>query len=254
VQNEWLCGQIIREFGLPIAESAILESGAQTVLAVKRFDRRWIGVEDIEVSRRRFVPRDGMWIARLPQEDFCQVTGRAPSEKYEADGGPSIEDILEILAGSEHAAGDRENFVLAQLAFWLLAATDGHAKNFSLYQRVGGAFGMTPLYDVLSSWPVIGPGANQLPIQDARLAMSIRGKSRHYRLIEIQARHWHGLAARVGVPGLWPRMRDMVVTAEAKVKIVRGRLPKGFPRRVIDTIAKGVRRQAGVFLAGAAVE
>jgi serine/threonine-protein kinase HipA len=43
-------------------------------------------------------------------------------------------------------------------------------SNFSIFHRVGGAFGMTPLYDGLSAWPVIGPGANQLPIQDAKLA------------------------------------------------------------------------------------
>ena len=191
-----------------------------------------------------------MWIARLPQEDFCQATGRPATQKYEADGGPSIEDVLEILAGSESPDADREHFVLAQLAFWLLAATDGHAKNFSLHQRAGGTFGMTPLYDVLSAWPVIGPGANQLPIQDAKLAMSIRGRSRHYRLKEIQARHWHGLASRVGVPELWQRMQAMVATADSKVEIVRGRLPGGFPKRVMETIAKGVRQQAKTFLAG----
>lgn len=250
VENEWLCTELMREFGLPIAESAILKSGTQTVLAVKRFDRRWIGVDDTVVLQPGFGPRDGMWIARLPQEDFCQATGRPATQKYEADGGPSIDDILEILAGSESPDADREHFVLAQLAFWLLAATDGHAKNFSLHQRVGGTFGMTPLYDVLSAWPVIGPGANQLPIQDAKLAMSIRGRRRHYRLKEIQARHWHGLASRVGVPELWRRMQAMVATADSKVQIVRGRLPGGFPKRVMQAIAEGVRQQAKTFLAG----
>ncbi|MGA2843592.1 MAG: HipA domain-containing protein [Steroidobacteraceae bacterium] len=48
--------------------------------------------------------------------------------------------MLEILEGSQSRDTDRENFVLAQLAFWLLAATDGHAKNFSIFHRVGGAF------------------------------------------------------------------------------------------------------------------
>jgi serine/threonine-protein kinase HipA len=248
VENEWLCAQLMREFGLPIAETAILKSRTQTVLAVKRFDRRWMGVNDTTVMRRGFAPRDGMWIARLPQEDFCQASGRPATQKYEAEGGPSIEEISEILAGSDAADADRENFVLAQLAFWMLAAIDGHAKNFSMRQRVGGTFSMTPLYDVLSAWPVIGRGANQLPMQDAKLAMSIRGKNPHYRLKEIQARHWHGLALRMGLPELWPRMQAMVKTAEAKVAIVRARLPAGFPKRVINTIAEGVRQQAMTFL------
>lgn len=251
VENEWLCSQLIREFGLPIAETEILRCGQQTALSVKRFDRRWIGADQAEVLQPGFKPRKGMWIARLPQEDFCQVTGRASTQKYEAEGGPSIEDILEILAGSDDADTDRANFVLAQLAFWLLAATDGHAKNFSLHSHAGGSYAMTPLYDVLSAWPIIGPGANQLPIQDAKLAMSVRGRTRHYRLREIQARHWRGLAARAGAPELWERMQELVATADSKINAVRRRLPVHFPERVIDTIERGVRQQAEIFLASA---
>lgn len=47
-------------------------------------------------------------------------------------------------------------FQLAQLAFWLTAAPDGHAKNFSIFLRQGNAYDMTPLYDVLSVWPCVG--------------------------------------------------------------------------------------------------
>jgi serine/threonine-protein kinase HipA len=251
VENEWLCVQLMREFGLPIADADILTYGKQTVLSVKRFDRRWFGATAAEVLNPQFAPTAGQWIARLPQEDFCQATGRSPTEKCEADGGPTSEEILEILEGSESRDTDRENFVLAQLAFWLLAATDGHAKNFSIFHRVGGAFGMTPLYDVLSAWPVIGPGANQLPLQDVKLAMAIRGKSRHYRLREIHPRHWHDLAFRTGSRGLWGRMRNLVESADAHVAVVQARLPSNFPQRVIDTIAAGVKKQAAAFIATA---
>jgi serine/threonine-protein kinase HipA len=110
---------------------------------------------------------------------------------------------------------------------------------------------MTPLYDVLSAWPVIGPGANQLPVQNAKLAMAIRGKNRHYSLREIHPRHWHEVALRVGVPGLWDRMRVFVESADAHVELVKARLPSSFPERVIDTIAAGVRQQAEVFNATA---
>src|SRR6185437_11493590 len=110
---------------------------------------------------------------------------------------------------------------------------------------------MTPLYDVLSAWPVIGSGANQLPLQDARLAMAIRGKSRHYRLREIHPRHWHELALRTGIPGVWGRMRNLVESADARVAVVRARLPSRFPERVIDAIAAGINLQAQAFLATA---
>jgi serine/threonine-protein kinase HipA len=150
VENEWLCVQLMREFGLPITDADILTYGKQTVLSVKRFDRRWIGATPTDALRPQFAPKADQWITRLPQEDFCQATGRPPTEKYEADGGPTSEEILEILESSESRDTDRAHFVLAQLAFWLLAATDGHAKIFSIFHHAAGRFGMTPLYDVLS--------------------------------------------------------------------------------------------------------
>jgi serine/threonine-protein kinase HipA len=73
-------------------------------------------------------------------------------------------------------------FMLSQFAFWMLAATDGHAKNFSIYHHRGGGFGLTPLYDVLSTWPVVGKRAGQLDIHELKLAMALRGKNAHYKI------------------------------------------------------------------------
>lgn len=247
VENEWLCAQVLGELGLPVATSEIMQFGTQKALSVTRFDRRWIGVEPKAVRARRFVPARGVWIARLPQEDFCQATGLPPSQKYEADGGPSIEDSLALLAGSQNAEADKSTFVLAQLAFWLLAATDGHGKNFSLHHLTGGSYRMTPLYDVLSAWPIIGPGAHQLAVQRARLAMALPGRRRHYRLNEIQVRHWQSLATRTGVTALWDRMCEMVASVDAALGQVEKRLPAGFPERVFARISAGMRRQARQF-------
>jgi len=49
--------------------------------------------------------------------------------KYESDGGPGMRDVLRILDASARADADKRAFVKAQIVFWLLAATDGHAKN-----------------------------------------------------------------------------------------------------------------------------
>ena len=252
IENEWLCGQILRGFGLPVAESTMLRFGDQRVLAVKRFDRRWVGAGADRVDRRGFRASRGSWVVRLPQEDFCQATGRAPTERYEAEGGPSMEEIVDILGGSESADEDRATFLLAQLTFWLLAATDGHGKNFSVYHRPGTAFALTPLYDVLSAWPVIGRGANELAVQDAKLAMAVRGRRKHYRIGEIQPRHWRELAERSGVRGLWERMIGIVESVRGVLDRIEGTLPEDFPARVMGKIAAGAGGQARRFLTGAA--
>jgi serine/threonine-protein kinase HipA len=247
VENEWLCAQVLRELGLPVADVAIARLGEQRALAVTRFDRRWIGVDPADVQKKRFELSKGTWIARLPQEDLCQAMGLPHTLRYEADGGPSISDALALLANSEHPAPDQATFVLAQLVFWLLAATDGHGKNFSLYQQAGGTYGLTPLYDVLSAWPIIGHGKNQLALEKAKLAMSLRGRRAHYRLNEITARHWHELAKRTGVPGLWNRMQSFAESAPAALERVEKRLPRAFPERVYATIRDGVRGQVKRF-------
>lgn len=243
VENEWLCAQVLRELDLPVADAAIARFGEQRALAVTRFDRRWIGVDPTDVQEKPFKPRKGIWIARLPQEDLCQAMGLPHTQRYEADGGPSIKDSLRLLANSEHPAMDQMNFVLALLAFWLLAATDGHGKNFSLYHRTGGTYGLTPLYDVLSAWPIIGHGKNRLAIEKAKLAMAMRGSRAHYRLNEITARHWQELALHTGVRVLWKRMQSFVESAPAALERVEKRLPNAFPERVYASTRDGVLGQ-----------
>ena len=252
VENEWLCAQIVRELGLPVANTEMARFGQQRALVVERFDRRWQGIAPGAHNRAGFSPRQGAWIARLPQEDLCQATGTAPTLKYEADGGPSMQTCLELLAGSARANEDRAHFVLSQFAFWLLAATDGHAKNFSLFHHRGGSFALTPLYDVISAWPIIGKGQSMVPQQDAKLAMAVHSKNTHYKLHEIRARHWMGLAQRSGVTGVWHRMIAMALDVEAAFGRVQARLPNDFPARVWQAVQAGTMRHADQFLREAA--
>ena len=76
VENEWLCAQIVREYGIPVAPCRIETFGERKTLVVERFDRQ--------------LAADGAWWLRLPQEDFCQSTATPPALKYENDGGPGI--------------------------------------------------------------------------------------------------------------------------------------------------------------------
>lgn len=248
VENEWLCARFLKAQGLNVAEVDIEQFEDQKVLVVKRFDRRWNGVGEAETTKQNFKPEKDAWIARLPQEDMCQALGLPAEKKYENQGGPSMKDILQLLAGSEAAAADRADFVLAQLMFWLLAAPDGHAKNFSLQLEAGGHYRATPLYDVLSAWPIIGRGAKQLQYEKVTLAMALRGKSAHYRLSSIQTRHWRDLATYVGVDGLWDRLVDHAARAPGVIRELEGELPRDFPASVYDKIRKGIERHAKAFL------
>jgi serine/threonine-protein kinase HipA len=238
VENEWLCAQIIHSLGLPAARTDMATFGDQRALIVERFDRVWAS--------------DDSWIVRLPQEDFCQAFGLPPRLKYEDDGGPSMSDGLTLLSGSSDAEADRLVFQLAQLAFWMMAAPDGHAKNFSLFLRQGNAYNMTPLYDVLSIWPYIGKKSRQLHTRDVRLAMALRSKNAHYHVYTIHARHWRALARKNGGPAVWEAMVAFVERVEGALDDVESRLPAGFPDRIWEPVSRGMRKQAQLFLSEAA--
>lgn len=247
VENEWLCAEILRELGLPAARTEIARFGEQRVLAVERFDRRWQEIPG-DPYATGFAPPDGAWIARLPQEDFCQATGTPAHRKYESNRGPGIAKVLEILARSEDPAEDQMTFALTQLAFWLLAAIDGHAKNFSIHHGRDG-FSFTPLYDVLSAWPFIGDGPRKLPLQDVKLAMALRGRRPHYLIREIQPRHFERLAEIAGGPNVWAKMHELVRRVPPALATIEARLPPGFPAHVWEPIVRGMNQQCERFLA-----
>lgn len=231
VENEWLCMQLLQAFGLPVAATTIRDFAGQRVLCVERFDRR--------------LHSSGRWIMRLPQEDFCQVHGLPPSRKYEADGGPGIADIAGVLASSERGPQDIATLLQAQLLFWLLAATDGHAKNFSIQLLAGGRYRLTPLYDVVSILPVLGDAANQLRWHKARLAMAVAGKNRHYLLKDIQRRHFNAMARRCGYgETAEPLIQATLARVDGAIAEVEAKLPAGFPQRVVDTIFAGLQESA----------
>lgn len=153
---------------------------------------------------------NGKWFMRLPQEDFCQATATPPGLKYESDGGPGIEKIMETLLGSQNAAEDRRDFMRRQLVFWLLAAIDGHAKTFSIFLLAGGAYRLTPRHDILSAYPVLGHDRGKLSPEKIKMAMAVQGKSRHYRWQEISARHWIETARRCGFSEMKPVIEQII--------------------------------------------
>jgi len=227
VENEHLCMKLTAAVGLQTAQTAIGEFGGSRVLVVERFDRRWI-------SDHRLL--------RLPQEDCCQALSVPPASKYQADGGPGMVQILQLLKGSDDPEGDRRNFMKAQIIFWLLGAVDGHAKSFSIFLRPGGRFRMTPLYDVMSAQPAVDAG--QIRHNRMKLAFSV-GKNKHYVIDTILPRHFIQTGESAGIPRSTTHdiMSELLTQVPAAIEKVRQELPPFFPKPLLRSITNGMLRR-----------
>lgn len=225
VENEYLCLKLMEAFGLRTANVEMAQFGEKKALVVERFDRRWTS--------------DGRLI-RLPQEDCCQALSVVPTQKYQNEGGPGISDIMDLLLGSDDPNKDRYDFFKANVLFWLMGATDGHGKNFSVSLLPGGRFRMTPLYDVLTVQPTVD--ARQIERKYFKLAMNF-GNSNHYKVSNIVGRHIVETGVRSGlsravVQGLFEELQE---TSQAIVEATFNQLPEGFPEALLSSIDSALR-------------
>lgn len=225
IENEYLCLKLMKSFGLRTAKVEIVQFGNTKALVIERFDRRWA--------------KDGRLI-RLPQEDFCQALSIPPTQKYQNEGGPGIVDIMDLLLGSDEATKDRLDFLKANILFWLIGATDGHAKNFSLALLPGGRFRMTPFYDVLTVQP--GVDARQIERKHFKLAMRM-GKSKHYKVTEIIGRHIVETAVQSGISRDVIRMlfEEFQDTVEKVMQMTFDALPNGFSDEIPNSIKTAMK-------------
>ncbi|WP_109260664.1 type II toxin-antitoxin system HipA family toxin [Hyphobacterium indicum] len=229
VQNEHFCMALCRALGLAVAQTEILKlEDDLLVLSIERFDRR------LDNKGR---------LLRLPQEDICQALGILPTGKYESDGGPGIRDCLDLLKSSDAPDDDRRTFMKAQIIFWLIGATDGHAKNFSLYLEPQGRFRLTPLYDILSTqWQ---HDRRQIPRNSFRLAMAI-GDKRRYKVPEIAPRHFEQTAKLVSFPiaALHEVMAEIVKQLPKAIDAVKKVIDPSVPDAMAEAITAAAKRRA----------
>src|SRR6185312_2373835 len=161
-ENEHLCLELATAVGLPTAQSRVMRFGEEIAIVIERYDRI----------------RTAVGWTRIHQEDVCQALGIPPAKKYQSDGGPSARSIAELLQlHSSSPDEDTGTFVIALGLNWLLAATDGHAKNYSLLIAPGGRVRLAPLYDIASVLPY-----PQFDLARVKLATKVGDK---YRLRDI---------------------------------------------------------------------
>ena len=161
--------------GLDVAATRMGHFGSERVLVVERYDRE----------------PDGAELRRVHQEDLCQALNRPTSEKYQSLGGPTPAEIADLIRHEAVArSDDLYRFVDGLIFNWAIAATDGHAKNYSLLLEEDGV-SLAPLYDIMSYLPY----RQGRPVDGIKTAMRV-GKT--YRLSAAgRASAWERMATQL---------------------------------------------------------
>ena len=223
--NEWVCLALCNNFGLETAKAEIKIINGLPVIVVERFDRLW----------------QGGVLYRVPQEDLCQALGYPPFQKYQSDGGPGILSILKLLTNAVAPHEDRLKYFKAQIVFWLLAAIDGHAKNFSIFLTQSG-YSLAPLYNVMSA----APYHPKLSSHKVKLAMAM-GDDQHYRVKEILPRHIYQTGKKSGfadddIDHIFSDLTGQMGKVLASVAIQAAKA--GVPVTTSEPIIEGVSKRA----------
>jgi serine/threonine-protein kinase HipA len=148
-QNEYLCMQMGKRFGLNTAMFILLElSDGTPAYIVKRFDRF----------------KKGQRVEKLACEDMHQILGG--SDKY-AGSHEQIANVIKEYC--RFAPLELQRFFEMTIFNFAIGNGDAHRKNFSLLTAEDGTVALSPVYDLVSSRLVI-------PEEDAELALTINGK------------------------------------------------------------------------------
>lgn len=175
LEHEWLGMRTAQEIGLPVAHFELKDCQGLRYALVERYDRF----------------RDGTGtLRRLHQEDFCQVLGYRSTMKYQDAGGPTLQNVAQLLHSiSSNTITDIKNLIQWQ-AFNIYAGNaDGHAKNIAILRRENGTITLAPFYDLVltRAYPALG----------RKSAFSV---GTQYSAGTIGARQWRKLANWCRVP------------------------------------------------------
>lgn len=122
-----------------------------------------------------------------------------------------------------------------------MGPTDGHAKNFSIYIDKGGSYRLTPFYDILSAYPLLG-GLN---IRQLKLAMGLKAtKGKKYEINKILPRHFLDTAKAVNFSQdkMQRIMDEMKGALPEAISQVRANLPEGFPENISNSIFENAKK------------
>ena len=218
VENEAFCMMLAQKTGLPIPPVSIRQ-GLDKCYFIQRYDR----------SR----DKNGN-VARVHQEDFCQALGFLPDQKYEGEGGPSLENCFSLLQEkSISPAADRLMLLRWSVFNVLIGNADAHAKNLAIIFTSRGPR-LAPFYDLICT--------QVYPDLTEKQAMKISGEN---RTGWIRQKHWEKLGESVGIKSslILKTVKDMATALLPAAQALLIDFNKAYGRcetleRVVATIAK----------------
>ncbi len=170
VMNEAYTSQLASAFGLPVAPCEVIH-GQVAVLCVTRIDRSGSDT-----------------VSALHMEDFCQIAGLNPHEKFTREGGLGLHDIARMLRDlSARPAADLRALVQWTVFSFLVGFGAGHAKQLALRYGIH-APRLAPFFGLWSTH--VYPGMNY------RMGFPIGGEDRPDWMT---VGRWHEFARQIGV-------------------------------------------------------
>ncbi|MFW5967173.1 MAG: HipA domain-containing protein [Persicimonas sp.] len=170
--NEFLVTRFAAELGIEVVESHLDDRTTPPLLVVERYDRH----------------SNGSATRRVHQEDFCQILGLLPAQKYEKEGGPTLARIATAL----RSVSARPALDILRLVRWVILCAlcgnaDGHAKNLSVLYGASGPT-LAPAYDLVCT--------RAFPNLHRELAFAIGGEHNSDRILR---ENWEIFAEDIGV-------------------------------------------------------
>lgn len=218
-ENEWSMLHLARNVGISVPENKLIDIGeikglpdlgvlaGTKALAVKRFDRGTSG-------------------KRIHIEDFAQVYGVFPDDKYGKVSYTNIANMVWTLTGEEGLV----DFVKRLVVTIFIGNGDMHLKNWSFLYLDGKTPELAPAYDFVSTIPYI---------PDDKLALSLSGTK---EMTAIDITHFKKLATKAFVPEFLT-VKTVKETIEA-VREVWSEKQKGYPlpKEILTRINQHIKR------------
>jgi serine/threonine-protein kinase HipA len=223
-ENEHICLELARSIRLGAVRSRVVRFADEVAIVVDRFDRQRV---------------DGVY-HRLHQEDICQALGVTPFRKYQNEGGPGIPKIVELLReSSQEPKEDLDRFLSAIALNWVIAATDGHAKNYALLHGPRGATRLAPFYDIVSYLPYADAGLHKV-----NLALKIGSQ---YELRRISRHNWEDLAKEINLRStdLLSLLENVIASVLSSLEELKSRsIAEGLNEEVVNQLIEKIHDRA----------